>query len=124
MDKLNYTTHQASKELMDKLGLPADSADMCYTINDDTKMYNTIPTCIPYKQFTAKKYYLPCWSAFQLMKIFDTCYKLEFENDDEYPHWPPTYRMMYADNSAIEYFMGIFRVAVLKKQLDFSKLEK
>ena len=37
-DEVFYTTVKQSKDLL-ALGLPAESADMCYRINDDTKKY-------------------------------------------------------------------------------------
>ena len=72
MADLHYTNHEQSKKLMD-VGLPANSADMCYTINDELKMLRTIPTCIPYRDFTAKEFYLPCWSTGELLRLLNLC---------------------------------------------------
>lgn len=69
----NFTTQEQSKRLLE-LGVPADSADMCYKINYESMRFDRIPTAIPYKDFTAKEFYCPCWSVGRLMEIITTCH--------------------------------------------------
>ena len=108
-----YTTIRESKYLMD-LGVSADTADMCYTINNETKRYNTIPTCIPYSQFTAKEFYIPCWSALRLMEMIDN-------SDDEYldEEWPTTTQAKNKLN--MDYVL--FLICTIKKDLDNNKIK-
>lgn len=49
--------------------LPIDSADMCWGIDDDTMQYNDKPYLNPYKDYTAKEYYIPCWSLAALLNV-------------------------------------------------------
>ena len=61
----NYTDIEQSK-ILAKI-LPLESADMCFGINDDTLKYNNLPWLIPYYKYTAKEFYVPCWSLAKLM---------------------------------------------------------
>lgn len=116
MNKLqnNFTTPEQSKRLLE-LGVPADSADMCYRINHEVARFDKIPTAIPYKDFTAKILYCPCWSVGRLIEILKECInneddlidifvELQYSNDIL-----TTILMIFRDNKAI---------------LDFSKLEE
>ena len=62
-----YTDLEQSKKLAEIL--PAESADMCWGIDDDTLMYNQCPYPLPYIQYTAKEFYLPCWSLAALLGV-------------------------------------------------------
>lgn len=108
-----YTTIKESKFLLD-LGISGDTADMCYTINDETKSYNTIPTCIPYSQFTAKKYYMPCWSALRLMELLD-------KTDDVYvdEEWPTTIQVK--NKLGVDYI--VFLIGTIKKDIKDNKID-
>ena len=66
MTMKSYTDIEQSKVLAEIL--PAESADVCYGINDDTLKYNDLPWLIPYHKYTAKEFYIPCWS---LSALFD-----------------------------------------------------
>ena len=63
----SYTDLEQSKKLAEIL--PLESADMCYGIDDDTLKYNNLPWLIPYNKYTAKEYYIPCWSLAALLKL-------------------------------------------------------
>ena len=62
-----YTDIEQSKKLREIL--PLESADMCYGINDDTLTYNNLPWLLPYHRYTAKEFYIPCWSLSALLEI-------------------------------------------------------
>ena len=111
--QLGYTTIKESKYLLD-FGISGDTADMCYTINNETKRYNTLPTCIPYSQFTAKDYYIPCWSALRLMEMMDS-------SDDEYldEEWPTTIQVK--NKLKMDYVW--FLIVTIKKNIDDNKIE-
>lgn len=68
----HYTTIEQSKKLL-ALGLNPESADMTWIlvpkIDDMGYIYNSVPTAIPYSQYTAKDNYLPCWSLGALLEV-------------------------------------------------------
>ena len=64
----HFTSIEQSKKLFD-LGLNPETADMCYGLDDDTLTYNTNPYPLPWKDYTAKEFYLPCWSLGALMDV-------------------------------------------------------
>ena len=66
----SYTDLEQSKKLAEIL--PAESADMCWGIDDDTMQYDDKPYLNPYKNYTAKEYYIPCWSLAALLKVLPT----------------------------------------------------
>lgn len=96
------------------LGISGNTADMCYTINNETMRYNTLPTCIPYSQFTAKEYYIPCWSALRLMEMIDN-------SDDEYldEEWPTTTQVK--NKTKMDYVE--FLIGTIKRDLDDNKIK-
>lgn len=63
----SYSDLQQSKKLAEIL--PLESADMCYGINDGTLKYNDLPWLIPYHKYTAKEFYVPCWSLASLLGV-------------------------------------------------------
>lgn len=63
----SYTDINQSKKLAEIL--PIESADMCYGIDDDTLTYNDLPWLIPYHKYTAKEFYIPCWSLAALLEL-------------------------------------------------------
>ena len=63
----SYTDISQSKKLAEIL--PLESADMCYGIDDDTLKYNSLPWLIPYRKYTAKEFYIPCWSLAALLGV-------------------------------------------------------
>lgn len=72
----SYTDIEQSKKLAEIL--PVESADMCWGINDDTLKYNQRPYLGAYIQYSAKEFYLPCWS---LAALFEA---LPHSLDDRY----------------------------------------
>lgn len=63
-----YTDLEQSKKLAEFL--PIESADMCYGVDDDTLKYNDLPWLIPYHKYTAKEFYVPCWSLAALLDVY------------------------------------------------------
>ena len=63
-----FTSIDQSKHLLD-LGLNPETADMCWGIDGDTMKYNNNPYPLPWKDYTAKDFYLPCWSLAALMDV-------------------------------------------------------
>lgn len=64
----SYTSLEQSKKLAEIL--PVESADMCWWIDDDIMRYSDEPCLNPYKNYTAKEYYIPCWSLAALLDVF------------------------------------------------------
>ena len=64
MNKI-YTTIEQSKKLAKILSL--ESADMCWGICDETLKWKTFPYLMPWRNYTAKEHYLPCWSLAALL---------------------------------------------------------
>lgn len=64
----HYTTIEQSKELLE-LGLSPETADMCWITENKGDTYSIYPTAIPWKDYTAKDYYLPCWTAESLLDV-------------------------------------------------------
>ena len=71
----SYTDIEQSKKLVNIL--PIESADMCYGINDGTLEYDNLPWLIPYHKYTAKEFYIPCWSLAALLDVLPTIKKYE-----------------------------------------------
>ena len=70
-EKLYYTTLEQSKELYD-LGVDPNTADMCYIVQetgDKCFVYGSTPIAIPWRNYTAKEFYIPCWSVGALQEI-------------------------------------------------------
>ena len=65
-----FTSIDQSKHLID-LGLNPETADMCWGIDEDTLQYNNNPYPLPWKDYTAKEFYLPCWSLTALLKLME-----------------------------------------------------
>ena len=63
----SYTDITQSKKLADIL--PPESADMCWGICDETLKWKTFPYLMPWRDYTAKEHYLPCWSFATLFDI-------------------------------------------------------
>lgn len=63
-----FTSIDQSKHLFD-MGLNPETADMCWGIDDDTMKYNNNPYPLPWKDYTAKDYYIPVWSITALLKL-------------------------------------------------------
>ena len=67
---LGWTTLEEAKKLVDA-GLDPSTADMCYIIDDETKKYREVPIALPYTNYTAKEFYIPCWSLGALKNIVE-----------------------------------------------------
>ena len=65
-----FTNIEQSKKLAEIL--PGKSADMCWGICDETLKWNTFPYLIPWCAYTAKEYYIPCWSLAALIEVLPT----------------------------------------------------
>ena len=84
----SYTDIEQSKKLAEIL--PAESADMCWGRDDDTIEYDDKPYLNPYKDYTAKEYYIPCWSLAALLDLLPKhikqddkrIYRFHIVNDD------------------------------------------
>lgn len=63
----SYTDIEQSKKLAEILNL--ESADYCWGIDDETLHYNNSPYPCPWKDYTAKQYYVPCWSLASLLDV-------------------------------------------------------
>ena len=67
----SYTNIEESKKLAEILS--PESADMCWGICDETLKWETFPYLMPWRNYTAKEYYLPCWSLAALLNILPHC---------------------------------------------------
>ena len=65
-----FTTRGQSKHLFD-MGLNPETADMCWGIDDETLQYNCNPYPLPWKNYTAKEFYIPVWSLGALLKLME-----------------------------------------------------
>jgi hypothetical protein len=65
----SYTNIEESKKLAEIL--PPESADMCWGISDETLKWKTFPYLLPWRDYTAKEHYLPCWSLAALLDQLD-----------------------------------------------------
>lgn len=61
----SYTNIVQSKKLAEII--PPESADMCWGICDETLKWKTFPYLLPWRDYTAKEHYLPCWSLGALL---------------------------------------------------------
>lgn len=67
----SYTNLEQSKVLAEILH--PESADFCWGVNEDNIRYNKTPWTIPWRDYTAKNFYLPCWSlAALLTRLYET----------------------------------------------------
>ena len=81
----SYTNIEQSKKLAEIL--PGDSADMCWGICNETLKYKTMPYLLPWRDYTAKELYLPCWSLATLLNI------LPSEFTEKYEYSETTYKI-------------------------------
>ena len=61
----SYTNIKESKKLAEIL--QPETADMCWGISDETLKWKTFPYLMPWRDYTAKEHYLPCWSLAALL---------------------------------------------------------
>lgn len=64
----SYTDIKQSKKLLQS-GLNPDTADMCWGLDAESGMYNNHPYPMPWKDYTAKSFYIPCWSLAALLGV-------------------------------------------------------
>ena len=62
-----YTDLEQSKKLAEIL--PIESADYCWGIDEKTLCFNNSPYPCPWKDYTVKQYYVPCWSLAALLSV-------------------------------------------------------
>lgn len=67
-EPIGWTTIREGRKLLDA-GVDTSTADMCYIIDDETKKFCMTPIALPYDSFTAKEFYVPCWSLGAIMRI-------------------------------------------------------
>lgn len=77
----SYTDLSTSKLLMQILD--PNTADYCWGINSDAENYNNTPYPLPWSGYTARKYYVPCWSLTGLLSLLD--HPRIFQGDE--PHY-------------------------------------
>jgi hypothetical protein len=106
----NFTTLEQSKRLLE-LGVPADSAD-CYFDDYDEGVYVLDKTEDTNNFFTSYPECTPCWSACQLMEIYDICRCYDGDWNE-----------VYEKETYIETYVSAIEEAVLDDMMDFSKLE-
>lgn len=78
MKNSNYTSIEQSRNLVE-LGLDKCTADMCYTAMktaDGGWIFNKASD-IPWKNYAANEYYIPCWSLTALMNVAKVCSRCE-----------------------------------------------
>ena len=63
----SYTDIEQSKKLAEFL--PIESADYCWGIDEKTLCFNNSPYPCPWKDYTVKQYYVPCWSLAALLDV-------------------------------------------------------
>jgi hypothetical protein len=63
----SYTDLEQSKALA-KIIRP-ESADFCWGIDAETLQFNCSPYPCPWKDYTCKEYYVPCWSLAALLDV-------------------------------------------------------
>lgn len=114
----NFTNQEQSKRLLE-LGVPADSADMCYKINNELMRFDRIPTAIPYKDFTAKELYCPCWSVGRLIEILEITLGTPWSDNEELGESTLLERVV-RDLEYVVKYKEIFK----DNRIDFSKLEE
>lgn len=62
-----FTSLEQSK-MLSKI-LPCESADFCWGLDSETLRYNNVPYPLPYVGYTAREYYVPCWTLSALLDI-------------------------------------------------------
>lgn len=109
----NYTTPEQSKRLLE-LGIPAQTADCFYQLNDFGNISAPTPCIISYLLDNVNEVdwknvkAIPCWSVGRLMEIWKICHG-----------WPWEYA---TDEALIDIIVSDFETCI--KHLDLSKLEE
>lgn len=119
----HYTSVEQGRKLID-MGVPADSADMCWTINDDTMQYNMFPTAIPYYTFTSKSVYVPCWTTGMLIDIFLQCVNAPDEIDVPSVEIQRYERGEMSESPSLVIAMSYIELAIEKGLMDFDKFHQ
>jgi len=91
-----YTSLEKSKRLFD-LGLDPNTADMCWGIDSETSHYNNSPYPCAWSGYTAKEFYIPCWSVDALIKLLP---RSIVDNDSK------QFYIRHSDFDHIEYLSG------------------
>ena len=71
------------KKLYDN-GLNPNTADMCWGIDGESECYNCNPYPMPWKDYTARDFYLPCWSLGALLYWLKKLNTNKFEHKVDY----------------------------------------
>ena len=115
----NFTTPEQSKRLLE-LGVPADSADMYYHL-ENYQYYVRDEFSIKQNDFFEfyKNIFYPCWSVGRLMEIFDICCYSETDVNEKWEN----YNELHKGQTYINYIMYVFDHNYMCGKLNFSKLE-
>lgn len=99
---LGWTTVKESKLLLDA-GLDPNTADMCWGFDAETMVYKKSPYPLPWRGYTAKAFYLPCWSLGALLELLPTDKE---SSDDRYVNISRRMKSKYYPESWHLYFIG------------------
>ena len=72
----SYTDIEQSKKLAEFI--PCDTADFCWGIDDKTLHYNKYPYPMPWKDYSSKENYVPCWTLAALIDVLPKNIKSSF----------------------------------------------
>lgn len=111
----NFTTQEQAKRLLE-LGVPADSADMCYPVlpcNDGSTIQTTeMVIAFVDSEIKTKDTCIPCWSVGRLIEIYCLATGIEY------------IKIGTSEISLIELMIKMIEIAVKVKTFDFSKLDE
>ena len=96
----NYTSQVKSKKLVE-LGLDPESADMCWGLDAESGMYYNHPYPMPWKDYTAKEFYIPCWSVGALINLMPE--QIEEVKDHKIDLWVSHRGVWYFDETGLQH---------------------
>ena len=123
----DFTTPEQSKRLLE-LGMPEDSANLCYRfytdLSGDTIMWDA-PSVITenqhiewsHKLTSGDTAYLPCWSVGRLIEIICNCHIITNQ-------FMENWICCDKDTNLIELLISDIEVYIAAGHMDFSKLEE
>jgi hypothetical protein len=89
----SYTDLEQSRKLAEFI--PCETADFCWGIDYETLHYNSSPYPMPWKDYTVKEYYVPCWSLTALLGVLPL---VDFTTPQLIGTPKTLYRCIYSDN--------------------------
>lgn len=115
----NFTSIEQSKHLL-KIGLPANSADMCYPVlpccNGDTVQATDVVLAFVDVQIEPKDAGIPCWSTGRLIEILAVC--------NDFGSCTIDWISFSTEQSPLQTIYDEVCAGITQSLLDFSKLEK